>query len=172
MSSGIKLKNCNKTEESKDLHEPIICDGISKNGSVVWHHQYKAVLAQCSVAGNCSTSYSDDYNITRGVNSTVSHLRILKGGTEDHGVVISCDDRMSSTNDSCTLILKSKFLKTFLCVNSQYFRFSILCASFLKVLHIFFLSPSLSLQVGTCVCVCTRAFSCGQVKGIDAFLLK
>lgn len=115
MFSGIKLKNCNKTEESKDLHEPIICEGISKNGSVVWHHQYKAVLAECSVDGNCSTGYSDDYNITREVNSTVSQLRILKEVTEDHGVVISCDDRISSNSDSCTLILKSKFLKYFMC---------------------------------------------------------
>ncbi|XP_025101112.1 uncharacterized protein LOC112568169 [Pomacea canaliculata] len=105
-AEGIKLRNCNKTDGSTDLHEPIICEGISSNGSVVWYHQYKGVLAQCSVDGNCSTSYSDDYNITREANSTVSQLRILKGGTEDHGVVISCDDRVSSTNTNCTLILK------------------------------------------------------------------
>ncbi|PVD27681.1 hypothetical protein C0Q70_12848 [Pomacea canaliculata] len=96
-AEGIKLRNCNKTDGSTDLHEPIICEGISSNGSVVWYHQYKGVLAQCSVDGNCSTSYSDDYNITREANSTVSQLRILKGGTEDHGVVISCDDRNNNS---------------------------------------------------------------------------
>ncbi|XP_025101110.1 uncharacterized protein LOC112568168 isoform X2 [Pomacea canaliculata] len=107
-TKGVKLKDCTnkKLEINANSPGPIICKSITNNGSVTWRHGDKAILGECKSDGNCLFFFPNEYNLTREANSTDSHLHFLANIVADDRVEISCEDRQSGTNDSCTLNVK------------------------------------------------------------------